>query len=780
MKALKIVLLVVGLVLSLVILGLVAVTMLVDPNEFKPQIAQAVKEQTGRDLSFAGDLSFSIFPWLAIETGGIRLGNAPGFEGTFFKVDRVEAGVKIMPLLSKRLEMRRITLEGAEVNLSKNAQGVGNWEDLAGKGQAEGPKDQPREEDIQEGQTPGLEGFAIGGLSVVNANFTYDDKQSGQSFAVTGLNVETGELAPGKAVPVTMDVTLDMGAPQLTAEVAFSGQVQADPEAQTVNVAGMVFELDARGPGLPVRVGLAVKGDLASDQKAQRHEVTGMNTQLTVSEGPLPGAVTTVMNADLLADMGKQVVAVNNLDLSVLDLNLSGKLRAENLNAQHAYSGSLKLAEFNARKLMDTLGVELETADPDVFETLSASFDLSGSQKAFALENLNIGLDDTTVSGVVRVSDLSRQALRFNLLVDNIDADRYLPPKKEGAAPADGGQASQPETAPGQEPDVSPLRALDLVGELKVGALKANNLRLSDVLVKIAAQNGILKLQPFSANLYEGSVRADGVVDLTKAVVASSVKKTVKGVKLGPLLKDLADNEQLEGTANITANITTKGLSGDMVTRNLNGDAVFEITDGQINGVNIPKMIRDAKAKITGGATDPSDVKSTDFTAITGTAKITDGLVDNPDLLMKSPLLRMDGKGTADAPEQTIDYRLTVAVAATLEGQGGKGLADLTDIPIPLRISGTFSNPSYGLDTEALAKALLESKAKEAVEGAVGDAVKTGDPKGAVEGLKEGLGEGIKGLLPGGDKKSGDSGGSTDDTKDDTKSNPIEGLKKLF
>jgi len=96
-----------------------------------------------------------------------------------------------------------------------------------------------------------------------------------------------------------------------------------------------------------------------------------------------------------------------------------------------------------------------------------------------------------------------------------------------------------------------------------------------------------------------------------------------------------------------------------------------------------------------------------------------------------TPLMRINGKGTANIVTETVDYRVRATVVKTLKGQGGEGLEDLAGIPIPIHVTGTFAEPSYALDTEALAEAVAKSKVQEVIEKKVGD--------DAVKGLLKGL-----------------------------------------
>ena len=117
---------------------------------------------------------------------------------------------------------------------------------------------------------------------------------------------------------------------------------------------------------------------------------------------------------------------------------------------------------------------------------------------------------------------------------------------------------------------------------------------------------------------------------------------------------------------------------------------------------------------------------------------------------MMSPLLRVNGKGNANLPKETLDYGLRVSIVGTSKGQGGKELEELKGVTIPIKITGTFSEPKPSVDLAAIVKeqATGELKAK------------------AEEKLKEELGDDLGGLLSGalGGKKA------TDDEAADTES----------
>jgi AsmA protein len=140
------------------------------------------------------------------------------------------------------------------------------------------------------------------------------------------------------------------------------------------------------------------------------------------------------------------------------------------------------------------------------------------------------------------------------------------------------------------------------------------------------------------------------------------------------------------------------------------------------------------------GQTAPasSGPNKTDFSEIKGTATITNGLVQNNDLIANSPLLRVTGKGNAHLVSEKIDYAVTAKLVGSLEGQSAQDAEDMRKLSIPIIVSGTFAQPSYKLDLKSMLaetqKAKIEEKKQEVQEK-------------ASEKLKEKLGDGAGGLL---------------------------------
>jgi len=173
-----------GSLLALVLIGVLVVVWLVDPNRFKPRIERAVQEATGRDFTLVGDIQLGFFPWLSLRTGEGRFGNAPGFGDEPMVTWRsAQLGAKLFPLLRGELVADRVHLAGLDLRLVRHADGTANWEGIGGQESAASSK----------GETQ----FSIDGVELDDARISFVDESVSRHVAVSGLHFETDEISRG-------------------------------------------------------------------------------------------------------------------------------------------------------------------------------------------------------------------------------------------------------------------------------------------------------------------------------------------------------------------------------------------------------------------------------------------------------------------------------------------------------------------------------------------------------------------------------------------------------
>jgi len=316
-----------------------------------------------------------------------------------------------------------------------------------------------------------------------------------------------------------------------------------------------------------------------------------------------------------------------------------------------------------------------------------------------------------------------------------LDADRYIS-KGDPKAKSSGDTPI----------DLSALKKLNATGEAKIGWLKLANVKTENVNLGLKANDGIATLSPFSANLYGGSMNGTLKVD-ARATPSIAFKQAMKGVSVGPLMVDAINNDMLSGTGTVNVDVTTQGNSVGALKKGLLGNAALNLADGAIKGVDIAGSIRDIKSKLNvfKKETGADKSKKTDFSELTATFDIKNGVAHNEDLAMKAPVLRLakgDSRGDIDIGNEKINYLAKPTIVKSLKGQGGAELDDLSGIAIPVKITGTFTDPKYGMDFAAIGSALAQSKLLDKVGGEKGAAVKeiiSGDNK--ADALKDLLGK---------------------------------------
>lgn len=691
-KIMKSILIGAGAIAALIAVLLIVLVTVVDPNDYKDQITEIVKEKTGRTLTLGGDIGFSFFPWLGLTVDDVSLSNAEGFSSdTMVHVGKAGASLQIMPLFSGEVRVGTVYLDQLSLNLAKDANGRSNWDDLVINPEGSSSKSEKAPSASSKEETAGsdIKEISLEGVSITRASVSWEDRQNAQKATLDNLSLTVGEIGNGKQFPFELSFDLTLEKPKINTRPVLSGLAALDMKAGTFSL-----------------------------------------SQLTVK---------------------------------ALNASLNGTLSVLGLKDAPAYSGSLELAEMSPRKLLKELNMQVpETADESVLTSASAKLDFKGSTSRASLDSATLKLDDTTITCFGKVTDFSNPAISFTANVDAIDADRYLPPKKqddEGKTKDTAEKETRPAAKPAQEPDLSAIRELDLTAKLTVDSAKAMNIKVSDFTATLRAKSGIITLDPLSVNLYEGSAKNVFSLNVNGQKAVWNEKVNASGIQAGPLLKDFMGKDVLLGTATSKADIRGAGLTPDSIKNSLSGTASFAFENGAINGINIAKMIRDAYAALTGKPSSGDEPLRTDFAELLGSAVMKNGHITNNDLLMKSPLLRLNGEGWADLPKDAVDYLATVTVVGTLKGQEGESIEDLKGLPLPVRAKGSLQDPSVGLDTKALAEALF------------GDKIKKGKKK-----LENTLRDAIMGSTRKKDSKATDGGNATTDDK----KSPASVLKGLF
>jgi AsmA protein len=343
---------------------------------------------------------------------------------------------------------------------------------------------------------------------------------------------------------------------------------------------------------------------------------------------------------------------------------------------------------------------------------------LTGEVRAeLAKESVNADLtakfDETTVKAKATLTDFDAPHYGFDVDVDKVNLDRYLAASPK-AKPAPGAGAKVDVDVP---VDLSALKGLKADGKLAVGALQVQGLKLTDMKAQLRAAGGRADLAPHSAKLYEGTLA--GTLSLNAAGNQIALKETLTNVAIGPLVKDAAGRDAVEGRGNIALDVNAAGASVNAMKKALAGTARVTVKDGAVKGINLTEALRKTRAAFGSKSAQqqPSDTaQRTDFSEMTASFVIKNGVARNDDLDVKAPVLRIGGAGDIDIGNSRLNYLAKATVVATSKGQGGADLDHLAGLTIPVKLTGPFDAPKYEIDYGAVASQAAKAKATERVQ----------------------------------------------------------------
>jgi AsmA protein len=513
--------------------------------------------------------------------------------------------------------------------------------------------EQPTKSDLDHtAVSPALESLA--NIRVDNGRISYE------GVVVEKLQLETGSLAVDRHVPINLSFEANQASAgtQLTLSAKFDLSQDAHNTLRfsALNVSGT---LNRPGDGRPAH------WDLAAPQ---------VQVNLTA-----------------------QTFAAQAFNLSYSGAHLTGSARATKIMDDLSVAGSITLAPLVLREIEPRLGFSLpKTRDPKALAQLSATTDFAYDSKAASLTHLQLRLDDTNVQGNLKLLAGDTRALQFDLAVDQIDLDRYRAPEnaavKPDAPPALSDKAATP---------------LDANGTLSIKSAKIARLDLSNLRVVLAAKDNVMHLFPVEAQLDGGHSSGDITLDSRGATPVLSIGEQLSGIDMAQLLANTAGKGRLSGRATLNLKVSARGANVDAMLKTLSGHLDANLADGALEGIDVGYELSVAQALIDKSAPPArASTGHTPFQAFKMSSQIANGVAETHDLTIASQALKVAGQGSANLATKGIDFKLLASVVT----------APARNTDIPLKVTGTYANPTVRPDIEGLAKDQLKKKLQDVLK----------------------------------------------------------------
>ncbi|MGM0428520.1 MAG: AsmA family protein [Thermodesulfobacteriota bacterium] len=442
----------------------------------------------------------------------------------------------------------------------------------------------------------------------------------------------------------------------------------------------------------PIRVGLSALLD------GQPVSVTG--TVGPVGQEPGKGPM----------DIDLHVAALEEMDIKV-----KGSLRDA---ASHPFVDlDLGVSLFSPKKVMASLGQSfpLTPADPKALDSVALKLKIQGSPNALSISDGVMEMDDSKITFGLTAKEFKKPDLSFDLHVDTINLDRYLPPAREKKPES---QKKGAGASKARKTDLKPLRRMVLDGQLFIDDLQIKRAKVRDLNLHITGRNGRFQLDPLAFHMYHGSVTGKASCDLGQDTPTHSVHLNAQGIQINPLLRDMFQEDFLEGYFLAELKLGLEGRDTPTLKRTLNGAGELVFTDGALKGINLTDMAQNVKSAF-GAAEKGREAGRTDFSEVRIPFTAAEGVIHTSGATMLTPLMRLVARGKADLVQETLDFRVVPKGVATLKGKGD--IQDRSGIMVPILVSGTFASPKFRPDLEGIARQQLKKRLKDVLKEKAGE-----------------------------------------------------------
>jgi AsmA protein len=336
-KALKWMVSIIGGVAVLVLVAIILVPFVVDVEKYKPVIEAKIVEATGRSFSLGGPLKPSVFPWIGLQLSDLHLGNPPGFkEKDFVSVKSFEVRVKLLPLLTRKVEVKRFVMDSPRIVLEKTEDGRAGWEGL-GSGDSQAPaetKTSPAPKPSGDGGLP-IESLAVGELAITNGQILYLDQSTGTRKEVKELKLLLSDVSLDKPIGVAFSAIADNKPVSLAGKVGPVGDQPGKAPLPLDFLLSVAEHLTIKLTGRVDPAGGAPKFDVALDIASFSPRKLLADLQQPLPVEPADGTALNTLSLTLTAAGSVRSVSISNGTMKLDDTQITFNIQAKEFEKPH-------------------------------------------------------------------------------------------------------------------------------------------------------------------------------------------------------------------------------------------------------------------------------------------------------------------------------------------------------------------------------------------------------------------------------------------------------------
>tara|TARA_R110002124_G_scaffold52025_2_gene150041 strand:- start:34487 stop:36796 length:2310 start_codon:yes stop_codon:yes gene_type:complete len=657
-----------GVLLIAVVVAAVAVLSSLDFNDYKGVIAEEAKKATGRDLKISGDLKLNISLTPSLYVDGVTFANAPwGSRPDMVTLKRLEAEVALLPLLSSKVDVKRVVLIGLDLLAETDKQGRGNWQ----FGAADGKPAASAETSSGGGNLPLVRKVRIKDLRV-----TYRDGRTGEQTRLTLPSLDLG--ADGIDTPLRIALQGDVNGEDFSAAgtIASIRQLTAGGE--------MPLDLKAQALGAD----MTVRGAIA-DPRA----MTGLAVTLSLKGGSLSETLATA------AKLAPQLASLKVPDLGPYDVSLtvtgsSAKPSVSNLKVTLGRPGETALTA--AGSIADAIkaqGIDLQVAatakDPaglvkglgvemPPLPAVTASARVADKDGGYRLQDVDVKIGASDLKGTAALYlGGARPRITADLQSTQLDLDELLPKGDDKPAPP----AADGRLFPADPLPLGGLKAADADINLAAARLRVNNMDVTGLRLGVLLQGGRLTVKPLQATVADGVISGEITLGADQAVPPLGINLNIAKLDYGKLAAAMGQKPVAEGTADVTLKVTGAGTSVRQLMAGLDGKLRVVSEKGRIDST----LLNVASADILSALPLVDSKGDKDLRCAVVDFDVVKGIANAKALVLETGGLSVVGVGGINLRDETLNLVLEPRAKKT---------SLLSAAIVPVAIRGTLAKPA--------------------------------------------------------------------------------------
>jgi len=744
-----------GLIFSLTVIllvALLALSFVVDFNEYKPLIAEKVEQATGRQLNIKGDIKIAVWPWLGVQVVNAELSNAPGFgDKPFARVSEFDLKLALLPLLQKKINVDKILLQGLSLSLQKNSEGQNNWDDLIKQKQ---PQDTPAEIKSEDESLMALGTISIQGVKIKKGTLKWQDKKTQTELLIDDINLELGALALNEDMPLVFSAHGKSNSPEADIKFNLESAINIDLDTRHIALNQSIIDIRVLTPTLLAQnTSIKLTSSFSANLNEQQYKIIHLEMDASTKGYQLPGGELNLkLKTSSLIDLVQQTVDVESIQMESTGMRLKSSAKITKLDTAPVVEGELSLAEFNPTDVAEAYKINFPVMpDNGALQKMQAQFNYRVSHNKFELNNLSLKLDDSAIHGQLSINDFNSPKLKYNIGLTEIKLDRYVP--MSASSNQRSAQSSELSNASIELP-VDALRQLNIDGVFKANKIEWRDYKFKNLYIKTRARKGVVVMNPVNVRLFGGRVALAARLDTRTRQAKYSLNVKAKDLQLAfaaePVLRNILNENKasLNGKVNLNAKLSAQGNTAHDLVSSLKGRFDFRTGKTQLKNADVEYYLRqrawytlDKKIRKSSRAVVAALKKNnfpltekefmedyrprdkTVFNVIRAKANINKGVVNNYEFLMASDRVNVNGKGKIYLTNQRMDY----AAEIDLHRSNNSLKDQLLDIPLAINLNGPFATLKPQANINAwLGKAwnVVESKGKSRIKRKVRQKVK--------------------------------------------------------